>query len=70
LTVACSSAADINDGQIPDEIANKRKLDQEDDDEVDVVTIERVRGEFSEESFVIPVILEEDDETFDSSDSD
>ncbi|KAK9370535.1 WD40-repeat-containing domain protein [Lipomyces kononenkoae] len=55
---------------IPDEVANKRKLDQEDDDEVDVVTIERVRGEFSEESFVIPVILEEDEETFDSSDSD
>ncbi|KAK9235997.1 WD40-repeat-containing domain protein [Lipomyces kononenkoae] len=55
---------------IPDAVANKRKLDQEDDDEVDVVTIERVRGEFSEESFVIPVILDEDDETFDSSDSD
>ncbi|KAK9379037.1 WD40-repeat-containing domain protein [Kockiozyma suomiensis] len=55
---------------IPDEIANKRRLDQEDEDDVDVVTIERVRGEFSEESFVIPVILEEDEETFDDSDSD
>ncbi|KAK9467567.1 WD40-repeat-containing domain protein [Lipomyces arxii] len=55
---------------IPDEIVQKQKLDQEDDDEVDVVTIERVRGEFSEESFVLPVLLDEEEETFDSSDSD
>ncbi|KAK9450758.1 WD40-repeat-containing domain protein [Limtongia smithiae] len=55
---------------IPDEIVNKRKLDQEDEDDVDVVTIERVRGEYSDESFVIPVVLDEmDDENFGSSDS-
>ncbi|KAK9479719.1 WD40-repeat-containing domain protein [Lipomyces japonicus] len=55
---------------IPDDIVNKRKLDQEDEDEVDVVTIERVRGEYGEESFIIPVTLDEEDQSFNSSDDD
>ncbi|KAK9458539.1 WD40-repeat-containing domain protein [Lipomyces oligophaga] len=55
----------------PDELANKRRLNQEDEDDVDIVTIERVRGEFGEESFIIPIVLDEDEDedVLESSDS-
>ncbi|KAK9455695.1 WD40-repeat-containing domain protein [Dipodascopsis uninucleata] len=55
---------------IPDDVEKKRKLEEEDDGEVDVVTIEKIRGEYGEESYVIPVILEQEDENVYYSDSD
>ncbi|KAK9472206.1 WD40-repeat-containing domain protein [Dipodascopsis tothii] len=48
---------------VPDELANKRKLDREDDiDNVDVVTLARP----PEESFVIPIVLDDADERVDA----